>query len=148
MPSSCKVKSEILRLLKKHKSGNIIYELGSGWGTLVFPISNSDPEYQVIGIEYSLIPYLFSQLFKRITQNKQSQIQHKNFFDASLKEADVVICYLCTGLMAKLKKKFEQELKEGAVVISSTFAVPEWEPVEIVTVDDWYRSKLYVYRKS
>ena len=147
MPSSHKVQPVILRLLKKYNSGKIIYDLGSGWGNLVLAISNANPKYRIIGIEHSFVPYLFSQLFRLISGDKRSWFRYKDFFTVDLKDADIVVCYLCTDLMTKLKMKFEQELKEGTVVISSTFAVPGWEPIEIVTVDDWYRSKIYVYKR-
>lgn len=148
MPSSRKVQTEILRLLKKYKSGNLVYELGSGWGNLVFTILKTDRECQVTGFERSPVPFLFSRFIGLIMHDKRGRIQYKDFFSVSLKNADIVVCYLCTDLMTKLKDKLDLELKKGAVVISSTFAVPGWKPVETVTVNDWYRSKIYVYRKQ
>lgn len=126
----------------------MIYDLGSGWGTLVFAISSKSPDYHVKGFERSPVPYLYALLLNKVTGRSNCNFIFTNFFSISLKEADVVVCYLCTELMDQLKTKLERELKPEALVISNTFALPEWQPVETVTANDLYRSKVYVYRKK
>lgn len=148
MPTSSKVKPIILALLNKYTSGNIVYDLGSGWGTLVFAISSESPDYQVKGLERSPVPYLYASLINKVINRNNCKFIYNDFFSIPIQEADVVVCYLCTGLMSQLRVKLEQELKPGALVISSTFALPGWQPIETVTANDLYRSKVYVYRKK
>ncbi len=146
MPTSRSVKNILLKLLATHQAGNKVYELGSGWGTLVFPIAREFPHHQVTGLERSPIPYLYSQLVNRILQRKNITFIHTNFFNQSFAETDTVVCYLCTGLMSRLKEKLEKELAVGALVVSNTFAVPGWKPIEVIIANDMFRSKVYVYR--
>ncbi len=146
MPTSLPVKKVILELLNKYKQGKTIYELGSGWGTLVSALSSELPAFHITGFERSPVPYVYSLIVNRITRRRNSRLKYKDFFGVSLAETDIVVCYLCTDLMTKLKHKIETDLRQGALVISSTFAVPGWEPIETVTAKDLYRSKVYVYR--
>jgi len=48
--------------------------------------------------------------------------------------------------MKRLKKKFQEELKPGAFVVTNTFAIPGWIPEKIIEVDDLWRSRVYLYR--
>nr|NGX50328.1 hypothetical protein [Chlamydiota bacterium] len=74
------------------------------------------------------------------------KIMRQNFFKCSLHNADLVVCYLFPKGMTQLKSKFERELKPGTVVVSNTFAIPGWTPIETIEVDDIHRSKIYLYQ--
>lgn len=143
MPTSAKVKAELIKSLPECR-GTII-DLGSGWGTLLIPLSHANREAQIIGYETSPIPFAFSYLRTLLCPNLH--IYRRDFFSVSLENATMVICYLYPGAMQKLQRKFDQELKPGSWVISHTFALPDWKPVKIVQVDDLYRTKIYLYRK-
>lgn len=145
MPTSVKVKAQLLKIPLTLNPGTI-YELGSGWGTLAFDISQKFPSHQVEAYETSPIPYLYS-IFKHYFYSQPNLRFHRlNFFHDSLKDASLVICYLYPGAMQKLKVKFEDELPVGCFVISNTFAIPGWTPVRTFIVDDLYKTKLYLYQ--
>ena len=141
MPTSSKVRKNLMSLLPKLEEGTVV-ELGSGWGHLIFPLSKRYKSCQIIGYENSPLPYLFSSLINHAPNLK---IVRKNFFETSLKDADLVVCYLFPKGMERLKPKFEKELKSGTKVISHTFAIPGWIPIKTVEVDDLYCSKIYLY---
>ena len=48
--------------------------------------------------------------------------------------------------MEKLKPKLEAELPAGALVLSNTFAVRGWDPIEVRTAPDVHASQVYLYR--
>lgn len=148
MPTSKQVKQVILDLLNRYNAGYRIYELGSGWGTLTSSISGAFPDYQVTGFERSPLPFLFSVAANKILNRKNCQLKYKDFFRTSFAETDIIVCYLGPNVMSRLKPKLEKELKHGSVVISSTFAVPGWQPIETITSSDLYHSKVYLYRKN
>lgn len=145
MPTSPKVKKELLALLPDKIEGTI-YELGSGWGTLARPLAIMYQENNVLAYELSPIPFLLSQLLNLVFPKRNLRIERVDFFEKKLDTAGLVVCYLYPGAMAKLKNKFEAELKPGTWVISNTFAVPGWKSVVTVEVNDLYRSKVYLYR--
>ena len=47
--------------------------------------------------------------------------------------------------MEKLRKKLEKELSNGAIVVSHTHPIPEWNPKEVIEVDDLDHSTIYIY---
>lgn len=123
-----------------------IYDLGAGWGSLVFPLAKEYPAKPVIGYENSLIPYLFCLIRAQVTAGRNVKIIHKNFYNVSLHDASLVVCYLYPGAMLKLKAKFEKELKPGCHVVSNTFTIPGWTPYDVWKTNDLYETKIYVYR--
>lgn len=145
MPTSSKVKGCLIKILPKDIDGKI-YELGSGWGTLVFPLADNYPDCQVIGYESSPVPYWASRMRAFCKSHKNLRLEQSDFFEKNLSDAGLVVCYLYPGAMSRLKEKFEKELKAGTYVISNTFAVPGWEAEAIYEVRDLYRTRIYLYK--
>lgn len=141
IPTSNQVRSALFSNLPELKEGTIV-ELGSGWGNLVFPLSKKYPNCQVIGYENSPIPFLYSVL---LNYRSNLKIIRGDFFEKPLQGVDLIVCYLFPRGMEKLRKKLEKELSSGAVVVSHTHPIPEWEPKEIIEVDDLDRSTIYIY---
>jgi hypothetical protein len=145
MPSTAVAKKALLALLPEKLEGKI-YELGSGWGTLLIPLAKKFSSCQIIGFETSPLPYLYSKL--RCMSCSNVQLHYQDFFSANLKEADLVVCYLYLGAMEKLKTKLEVELQPGALVVSNTFAIHGWIPERVLELDDIYKTKVYLYRRK
>ena len=142
MPISNKGRETLFSLLPERFSGKI-YDLGSGWGHLVFPLAKQYSGSQVIGFENSWIPALFSYL---LIHADNLEIKRCDFFKASFSDAGLVVCYLFPLGMERLKEKFEKELKKGTWILSHVFAIPGWKPLKILEVSDLYKSKVYLYR--
>jgi hypothetical protein len=147
MPTAPAAKLTLLKAIPPKVQGNI-YELGSGWGTLAMPLARNNPQCTVIGYENSTIPYLFSQLRHLLIPSSNLKIYRKNFFEASLADASLVVCYLYPEAMRKLKDKFAKELKPDTWILSNTFSIPGWEPRQVFDVGDLYNTKIYLYRIS
>jgi hypothetical protein len=143
MPTSSRVKNLLFANLPQIVEG-IIYELGSGWGTLAMPLARVFPQCTIQAIEISPIPWLISKIFGNFYSNLI--LKRKNFFDLTLEDASLVVCYLYPKAMKQLKYKFEKELPKGCFVISNTFAIPGWIPLSTLTADDFYRSRIYIYK--
>lgn len=145
MPSSSKAKKCLLKHLPSQVEGKI-YELGSGWGTLAFPLAAHNPNRHVIAIENSPFPLWVSRLRQLFHRQPNLTFLHKNFFDKDLSNAGLIVCYLYPGTMTKLKGKFDRELPSGTLVISNTFAIPGRKPIEVFDVEDLYKTKVYIYK--
>jgi hypothetical protein len=144
-PTSFKVQKEIVALLPKHINGRIV-ELGSGWGSLTAALARFYPGQQIEAYEISLIPYYFSKVFFYLINLKNIKEERRNFFEMSLKESSLIVCYLYPGAMEKLQVKFEQELSTGTYILSHTFAVPGWKPLQVSYVKDIYLTPIFLYR--
>jgi len=145
MPTSPKAKETLLSGLPPGVSGRV-YELGSGWGTLVFPLAKQYPFSQVIGYETSPLPYLVSRIWQMALHLPNVTIKRVDFYTMKLNDASLIMCYLYPEAMVNLRDKFQEELKPGTWVISNTFAIPEWTPETILEVDDLYHTKIYLYK--
>lgn len=145
MPSSGKARNAILGLIPSDFKGNIS-ELGSGWGKLAFSLAEAYPHSIVHGYETSPVPFFWSEICLKIFPRKNLMFHRQDFFQASLEDTQLVVCYLYPKAMQKLRQKFEGELKKGSFVISNTFAIPEWTPFQTVTLKDIYRTSIYLYK--
>ena len=144
MPSSRKAKRAILRASEEAGDG-VIIELGSGWGGLLFGLARKYPERQVVGYELSWLPWLYSHLYKIFCRLHNVEIHRQNFLAADISPASLLVCYLFPEGMIELQKKLT-EAGSDALLISSTFAFPDHEPIETIRLDDLYNTPIYVYR--
>lgn len=145
MPTSPKVKSSLLSILPEKFEGTI-YELGSGWGTLIVPLAKKFPNCRIVGFETSPFPFWFSRLWLKMLGLPNVHLMRKDFFSVNLSDASLVVCYLYPGAMKRLKGKLEAELQPGTLVVSNTFAIPGWSSEKMLEADDIYRSKIYLYK--
>lgn len=148
MPSSRKAIATFIDLIPDNTDGKIV-DLGSGWGSLAYPISKQFPEAEVFGYELSPIPWLYSRLKGLFVPRPNLTLHRKSVFDADLTDVDVVVVYLHPAAMRKLGPKFERELRPGTLVLSNTFAVPTWKPIQTVHLGkSWLSTSndIYVYR--
>jgi tRNA A58 N-methylase Trm61 len=146
MPTGSRVHKVVLDILHDIHPGDRVVELGSGWGTLALGIGKRLPHCSVVGYENSPVPRWVANLLRAVFSGTNVTFERADFYQVSLSDFDVAVCYLYPGAMEKLREKFTAELRPGTLVISHTFAVSQWEPERVVTVSDLYRTKVYIYR--
>lgn len=134
-----------MSMIPNEMSGVNVFELGSGWGNIIFSLAIKYRGAKISAFEVSFVPWLFSMFIKRVMRFSNITIHRKNFFSTSLRNADYVICYLYPAAMEKLKSKFEKELKSGTVIISNAFSVPSWKPVKVVSINSLVYTNIYLY---
>jgi len=145
MPSSRKAQKAIISAIPDHTQGLII-DLGSGWGSVVFPLAQSFPLATIRGIELSLIPWAYSRIRAALSGHSNLDIQRGNFQTNSLAGAKVIVCYLFPDRMKSLKSKFKEELEPDTLIVSNTFRLAGWEPEEVIILDDIHQTPIYRYR--
>jgi len=69
---------------------------------------------------------------KSIFSGQKINFKKQDIFETNLKDADIVYTYLWYDLMPPLEKKLQEELKQGAIVITNTSNFPNWKPIEKV----------------
>ena len=122
-----------------------IYELGSGWGGLARALARRFPDRMVVAYEAALIPYLFSKSIQWLVPCRNLRIYHRNFLRELLEDAALVCCYLYPGAMRQLSSKFRSELRPGTMIVSHTFALPEYKPL---TSHHSAHTPIYIYQIS
>lgn len=128
------------------KDGQKIIDLGCGDARLLIE-AMKEKNVQASGVEISFPVYWLAK-FRLWMCGMKANITRENFFKVSLKDSDVVFCYLFPKVMEQLKEKFEKELKNGAIVVSHSFPIKEWKPERTVQTraDKPHNFLIYVYR--
>jgi cyclopropane fatty-acyl-phospholipid synthase-like methyltransferase len=125
-----------------------LFELGSGWGGLALMLARAHPHCSVIGVELSPVPWAVARLRLALARLPNCRFLLGDFHRVPLQGASAVVCYLYRGGMRRLAPKLEAELREGALVVSHTFAVPGWKPDRELDAGDWWRTRVHVYRRA
>lgn len=132
---------EIL-ILCNPKPGEKFYDLGAGNGRTMI-LAAKKFELAIFGFELSPLLVLIAKLNLLANGIKKSTLYLKNFYNENLSDADIIFCFLTPKAMARLKPKFETELKTGARVISYSFPIKGWQPKK--TIRNGYPGNMYLY---
>ncbi len=123
-------------------SSDVVYDLGSGDGRLLFAALDKGAG-KAVGIDID--PERVREA-REIARSKglddRITFLEADVMEVSLADASVILCYLSNSASAALKPKFESELKPGTRVVMESFPVPGWKPVR--TFDRGYKH-FYLY---
>jgi 16S rRNA A1518/A1519 N6-dimethyltransferase RsmA/KsgA/DIM1 with predicted DNA glycosylase/AP lyase activity len=147
MPSSKKAYQAIISLLDDTGIGPI-YDLGSGWGSLVIRLARKYPDRQIVAYELSLFPWLITKIIKKLLGLSNLVLHREDFLKADLSEASVITCYLFPAAMEEIKRKLIHGKGKLGFIISNNFVLPSYQPSKIVQLNDFYKSPVYLYRMT
>lgn len=128
--------------LAQVSSSDIVYDLGSGDGRLLFAALEKGAG-RVIGVELSpeLVRAARETAKSKGVEDRATFIE-ADVMDVNLAEATLILCYLYPTASEALRPKFESEPKPGTRVVMETFDIPGWKPVK--TLDKGSRA-FYLY---
>jgi len=122
-----------------------VYDLGCGDGRILFTAVEEFDVKKAVG--YDLNPTMCASVQRKVELEGlrgRIEVVNGNFFLADLSPASLVALYLSTSGNAKLRPKFEDELRGGARVVSHDFPVTGW-----MTLGKGYSvgsHRIYLYR--
>ena len=105
-----------------------LYDLGAGDGRVLL-LAAREFGSKAVGIEVG--PVQCALIWLRATASgfgSQIRVKWENFYRAELHEADVVFVYATSTEVRKLASHLEQQMKQGARLVSISADFPEWEP--------------------
>ena len=139
-------------ILAELKTGEMLYDLGSGDGRAVI-MAAKDFGAKSVGVELreDLVKRALSNIHELGIETK-AQILQNDIFKVDLSQADVVFLYLTTSANEKIKPKMETELKPGARIVSHDYEILGWKASKIDNFCENPRlgypsHTLYVYKK-
>jgi SAM-dependent methyltransferase len=119
----------VRRMLKLAGVGldDVVYDLGCGDGRILFMAIEEFDAERAVG--YDINPTMVEPLREKIENSgleNRIEVINANFFEVDLSPASVVTMYLTTSGNSKLRPKLEEELGDGARVVSHDFPVHNW----------------------
>jgi len=158
MPSSNKARQAMLQMMDEidleagtHFKTDPIFELGCGWGGLLIPLAKKYPTREIVGYELSLIPWFITLLRAKLLGLKNIRLHRRDFLQADLYNASIIICYLFPEGMKALERKLEQggfnaDNENLRYLISNNFSLPSHNPIKTIQLNDLYQSPVYLYK--
>ncbi|MEW5683508.1 MAG: class I SAM-dependent methyltransferase [Pseudomonadota bacterium] len=130
--------------LAEVKSGDVLYDLGSGDGRI--PIAAAK-RFGVRGVGIEINPRLVAEAranARAAGVERLARFREQDLFRTDFREASVVTLYLLPELNARLRPKFLAELAAGARIVSHAFDMAGWPPERVVTMTDG--TPIYLWR--
>jgi hypothetical protein len=152
MPSNSKAVEAMVRTVsgllhaadEASQSGITLHECGAGFGTLAFALADAFPSTAVVAYERSWVPLMVSRVRQVIKRRPNLTFEQRDFLSVRFGQADILTCFLFTGGMQRLKNKLFSEASQVKVV-SQTFAFRGMAAEQELTLDDFHRTRIYVY---
>ena len=122
-------RNAVRRMLElSQPEGKAVYDLGSGFGRVLFEAAAKNPA-RCVGVEIDPLKCWWT----RMEANRRGlqgviQVVRTNLLDVDLSEADAALAFLTPRLKKKLKRKAVQEMKPGSVVVSYDHRFEGWAP--------------------
>jgi SAM-dependent methyltransferase len=113
------------------KSGDVIYDLGSGDGRIIIQAAK---RYGVKGVGIEIDADLVQKARDNAFKEKVEDLVEFRMQDAltvDVSPATVVTLYMLPEFNAKLRPIFDKELKPGSRVVSHDFVIQGWVPDKV-----------------
>jgi len=104
----------------------VVYDLGSGWGSLIVALAQAFPQMRIVGIEWSPLPCWIARLRTRGMPNVR--VLRGDFYDCDVREAQAVTCYLMRKPMPRLARFLDSALADDTPVVALAFWFHERVP--------------------
>jgi hypothetical protein len=138
---------EAMLRLSRLGPDDFLVELGAGVGAVTFPAAR-ERAARVLAVEIEPLRVAVLRLRRRLgPAADRIEIRRENMYSVDLGQATVVSAFLWPGAMARLRAKFEQELRPGVRIVSRCHQIPGWTPIDYdaeanVLPYEWPRSAI------
>lgn len=141
--SSSAVAEAVAEIAEREKAASVA-ELGAGIGSVVVPLATKHPHMRIEAWERAPLPWaILKQRCKRL---RNVVVHHESLWKCEVKQFDVVFAFLSPIPMPQIGVMVGDDMRPGTLFVSSSFAIPNWEPEEVRTLNDRRKTVLYCYR--
>jgi hypothetical protein len=130
-PSTPESVERMLRLAAL-RDDDVVVDLGSGDGLIPLTAARMNPRLRGRGVDIN--PKLVDESNQRAKKDSVAdrvRFEHRNAFDADLRDATVVTMWLFPELMRLLRPVILERARPGTRVVTSTWNLGAWEPDQV-----------------
>jgi hypothetical protein len=127
---------ERMLTIAKLQDNDVVIDLGSGNGLIPLTAAKMNPRLRGLGVDIN--PRLVEESNARArTEGVADRVrfEHRNAFDADLREATVITMWLFPELMSLLRPVILERARPGTRVVTSTWSLGIWQPDEVLNDD-------------
>jgi len=128
-------------------SKNVV-EPGCGDARILKTLADKYPQHSFIGYEWDYVPYFLAKFKTR--KYKNIKIERQNFMTADYTRINLVVLFTGNEIAQELSAKLRQDLPKGAIIVSESFELPNFECLKVQETgkkNHWFLDqKLYVYQ--
>jgi tRNA A58 N-methylase Trm61 len=127
------------------KSGDTLYDLGCGDGTILIAAAE---KYKVKAVGIEISEHLAKTAAERIKKaglQDRVQVIHGDFMHTDLSAANVVTLYLAPVANDALRPNLERYLKPNTRVVSYDYPIPGWKAIDTVTSEGHHGATHMIY---
>ena len=135
VPTPPEVVAEMLRVAKVGKD-DVLYDLGSGDGRIVITAAQ---QFGTRGVGVDIDPQRIQEAnenAQRAGVSDRVEFRQQDLFETDLSDATVVTLYLLPEVNLRLRPKLLRELKPGTRIVSHQFDMGDWQPEQVIEIDD------------
>jgi SAM-dependent methyltransferase len=126
---------EAMLTLAHTKKNDVVYDLGCGDGRIVIAAAK---RYGAHGVGVDIDPERIQEAkanARREGVESLVRFAEQSVYETDLRTATVVTLYLLPEINRKLLPKLQRELKPGTRIVSHTFDLGSWKPVQSQNVN-------------
>jgi precorrin-6B methylase 2 len=118
--------------LARLRPGDVVVDLGSGDGRIVFTSLRVNPKVTGIGVELDAALVDKTNAAAKVQGFAgRARFVHQNAFDADISKVDVIYMWLWTEVQQMLRSKILAEARPVTRVVTNLWGMGSWEPDEI-----------------
>jgi len=121
------------------------FDIGCGPGGVLAAVSRARRQVRCTGIEAAPLPWAVAAL-RGAMGRPGFEVRFGSFWNRHLGQADVVFAYLSPVAMGRLWTKAKHEMREGAILISNSFPIPDVAATQHLQWGPAREAALFVYR--
>ncbi len=144
---------DIWKIIKKYFPWkSVFYDLGSGRGSLLFPLSklaNKCDFFWIENIPFQIRFCKFIQFFQPKRKNLHFLLD--NFSTIDIAPANMLFLYIPRLLLPNLKKILQAKMDKKQILILYRISFKNWKPIEIIPTDfvnGISQNNIYIYQNT
>lgn len=111
------------------RDGDVVIDLGSGDGRVVFTALQSNPNVSGFGVDIDAkLVAQSTAAAEKAGLSDRIQFLHRNAFDTDLSKVDVIFMWFFPELMRLLRNKILDEARPGTRVVAALWDFGSWRP--------------------